>query len=205
MLHSDLRYDYVRTRFTKLAELDFAAFEAIFTELEAEGRRAIGEARVNVGEVQIGRALDMRYVGQEHLVTIDVPMECFASADRAAIKHLFDSEHEQRYGTSAPSEAAEIASLRTAVTGILEKPKFERIGAGTTSPPQDAQRGTRQTYFAGHFVATSAFARENLVAGHRITGPAVIEEHASTTVLMPGDAMTVDSLGNLLIEVGAVA
>jgi len=203
MLHSDLRYDYVRTRFTKLAELDFAAFEEIFAELEGEGRRAIRAAGVNVGEVQIARALDMRYAGQEHLVTIDVPIDSFARQHRAAIKHLFDTEHERRYGTAAPSEAAEIASLRTAITGILEKPKFERIAKGEESPPAAAQRGTRETYFAGGFVTTWAFARDELLAGNHIAGPAVIEEHASTTVLMPGDVMTVDMLGNLAIEVGA--
>jgi N-methylhydantoinase A len=205
MLHSDLRYDYVRTRFTKLAELDFTAFEAIFTELESEGRRAIAEAGVNAGEVQIARALDMRYVGQEHLVTIDVPIAYFAAADRAAIKRLFDVEHEQRYGTSAPSEAAEIASLRTAVTGILEKPRFVHIASGAETPEPSAHSGTRQTYFAGCFVETPAFARDKLLAGNRISGPAVIEEHASTTVLMPGDVMTVDVLGNLSIDVGAAA
>jgi N-methylhydantoinase A len=199
MLHSDLRYDYVRTRFTKLAELDFTAFEQIFTELEAEGRRAVGDARVNVGEVHVARALDMRYVGQEHLVTIDVPMECFTKQDRGAIKRLFDTEHVQRYGTSAPSETAEIASLRTAITGVLGKPKFESIAKGTGSPPAEAQRGTRQSYFAGGFVTTTAFDREKLLAGNRI------EEHASTTVLMPGDTMTVDALGDLVIEVGGAA
>lgn len=205
MLHSDLRYDYVRTRFTKLAELDFAAFEDIFAELEAEGRRAIGEAGVKVGDVRIARALDMRYVGQEHLVTIDVPVAYFAKADRVAIKRLFDAEHEQRYGTSAPAEAAEIASLRTAVTGVLEKPRFESIASGADTPAAAVQRGTRQTYFAGNFITTAAFGREQLVAGNRVAGPAVIEEHASTTVLMPGDTLTVDTLGNLLIDVGGAA
>jgi len=202
MLFSDLRYDYVRTRFTKLADLEFGMFEEIFAELEKEGRRAVSEARVRVAEVRIARALDMRYVGQEHLVTIDVPVECFGEKDRAAIKRLFDAEHEQRYGTSAPAEPAEIASLRTAVTGVLAKPKFERIAIGDEAPPTRAARGDREACFAGRFVAAPVFHREALLAGNRIAGPALIEEHASTTVLMPGDAMSVDGFGNLLIAVG---
>jgi len=203
MLFSDLRYDYVRTRFTKLADLEFAAFEEVFAAFEAEGRRAIQEARVNVAEVQIARALDMRYVGQEHLVSIPVPMELFAQRNRDGIKRLFDAEHERRYGTSAPAELAEIASLRTAVTGVLVKPKFERIGTGGDVPSQTARRGTRSTYFAGHFIDTPAFDRAALICGNRIAGPALIEEHASTTVLMPGDVLTVDDIGNLIIAVGA--
>jgi N-methylhydantoinase A len=203
MLYSDLRYDYVRTRFTKLADLDFATFEEIFDELENEGRHAIEQARVRVQQVTIARALDMRYVGQEHLVTIDVPTEFFERQDRAAIKRLFDVEHEQRYGTSAPSESAEIASLRTAVTGVLAKPKFERIASGMESPPKEAQRRARQAWFGSGFAETPVYDRKALFAGNRIEGPALIEEHASTTVLMPGDALTVDALGNLVISVGA--
>ena len=144
----------------------------------------------------------MRYVGQEHLVTMDVPMECFANEDRTAIKQLFDAEHERRYGTSAPAEPAEIASLRTAVTGVLAKPAFERLARGGEAPPKTAGRGTRQTCFAGRFIDTPAFDRKALLAGNRIAGPALIEEHASTTVLMPGDSLKVDALGNLVIAVG---
>jgi N-methylhydantoinase A len=146
----------------------------------------------------------MRYVGQEHLVTMDVPMECFEQEDRAAIKHLFDKEHERRYGTSAPSEPAEIASLRTAVTGALAKPKFERLASGGDAPSPGARHGVHQTCFAGRFIETPAFDRNALLAGNRIVGPALIEEHASTTVLMPDDVLIVDALGNLVIAVGGM-
>ena len=202
MLFSDLRYDYVRTRFTKLADLEFGEFEGIFSAHETEGHCAIDESRVRVSQIHVARALDMRYVGQEHLVTIPVPMEFFASEDRAGIKRLFDAEHELRYGTSAPVEAAEIASLRTAVTGVLAKPQFERIPAGNDTPPQSARRGARQAFFCAGFVDTPAYDRMSLLYGNRIVGPALIEEHASTTVLMPGDTLIVDEIGNLVILVG---
>src|SRR5882672_10661171 len=136
MLFSVLRYDYVQTRFTKLAELNFAEFEDIFGRLEAKGRDAIAQTRVHTQSIRVARSLDMRYVGQEHLVTMDVPMECFTNKDRSTIKRLFDAEHERRYGTSAPVEPAEIASLRTAVTGVLAKPGFERLASGGETPPK---------------------------------------------------------------------
>jgi N-methylhydantoinase A len=203
MLFGDLRYDYVHTMFSSLKDLDFELFEKVFREHEAEGKRTVQNGGVGVRETQVTRALDMRYVGQEHLVTIDVPLDCFARQDRAEIKRLFDTEHEQRYGTSVASEPAEVAGLRTAVTGILAKPKFERIAAGTELPPAEALRGTRQAFFGGAFLATAVFNRTDLLNGNRIAGPAVIEEHASTTVLMPGDELVVDALGNLAISVGA--
>ncbi len=202
MMFADLRYDYVRTWFTRLDQLDFAAFETIYRDFERQGRQAIADSAVKPREVVIHRALDMRYVGQEHSVTVDIPHECFADRDRAAIKALFDAVHARRYGTSAPSEPAEIASLRTTVTGEVEKPNLEAIAGGGDVPPDAARTGSRKAYFAaGGFVDTPTFARPALLAGNRIEGPALIEEHASTTVVLPNDSVEVDAVGNLSITV----
>jgi N-methylhydantoinase A len=204
MLFSDLRYDYVRTWFTKLDDAAFNGMERVYRALEESGRRAIASAAVAPERITVKRAADMRYVGQEHAVTVDLPAEVFETQDRAAIKRHFDEMHEQRYGTSAPQERAEIVSLRATVTGVMRKPPQERIAAGEGAPPADAHTGKRQVYFAeaGDFVATPTFARARLRAGNRIAGPALIEEHASTTVVLPGAAVEVDAFGNLVIEVG---
>src|SRR5690606_35936065 len=103
-----------------------------------------------------------------------------------------------------PEERAEIVSLRATVTGVMKKPALERIDRGGRTPPASAQRGKRKVYFAElkKSVATPTFARDALRAGNRIEGPALIEEHASTTVVLPGDRLQVDEFGNLVIEVG---
>src|SRR5690348_15350508 len=205
MLFSDLRYDYVRTWFTRLDDAAFGGMERVYRALEESGRRAIASAAVAPERIAVKRAADMRYVGQEHAVTVDLPAEVFERQDRDAIKRHFDEMHAQRYGTSAPAERAEIVSLRATVTGIMRKPPQETIAAGEAAPPADAHTGKRQVYFAeaGGFVATPTFARARLRAGNRIAGPALIEEHASTTVVLPGAAVEVDAFGNLVIEVGA--
>ena len=136
-------------------------------------------------------------------MTVDLPMAVFKRADRKAIKQHFDAMHEQRYGTSAPAERAEIVSLRSTVTGVMRKPVPEEVARGTAAPPKEASTGKRPVSFDGRaFVATRTFARAELRAGNRIKGPALIEEHASTTVLMPGDTLEVDRFGNLGITVG---
>src|SRR5262252_809276 len=203
MLFSDLRYDYVRTWPMRLEEAGFDVIERIHRELEDEGRRAIAETSVAPREVTVKRAADMRYVGQEHAVTVDLPMAVFSRQNRAAIKRHFDDMHALRYGTSAPGEPAEIVSLRSTVTGVVAKPPQGRIARGGPVPPRAAFTGKRPVYFRGRgFVPTRTFARAALTAGNRIKGPALVEEHASTTVLMPGDALTVDPWGNLVIAVG---
>jgi N-methylhydantoinase A len=203
MLYADLRYDYVRTWPVRLEDASFDDFARIYGELEDEGRRAIAAASVKPEEITVSRAADMRYVGQEHAVTVDLPVQVFADGDRDAIKRHFDEMHLQRYGTSAPAERAEMVSLRTTVTGVMRKPVIEEIAAGGTAPAKTARTGARSVYFDGHgFVDTRTYAREALLAGNRIKGPALIEEHASTTVLAPGDALEVDRFGNLGIVIG---
>jgi N-methylhydantoinase A len=144
----------------------------------------------------------MRYVGQEHAVTVDLPTSFFAAQDRDAIKRHFDALHEVRYGTCAPKEAAELVSLRVTVTGTMAKPPRAPIAAGAADA---TPRSHRAVFFrtAGGFVETPIHDRTDLAAGQRIAGPALVEEHASTTVLAPGDMMLVDDYGNLDIAIGS--
>jgi N-methylhydantoinase A len=201
MLFSDLRYDFVRTWFTRLEDAPFDRIEAVYRELEDQGREAIAGTSVQPRSIAIRRAADMRYVGQEHAVTVELPLALFAKRDRAAIKRAFDAMHLLRYGTSAPQEPAEIVSLRSTVTGALRKPPPERIERGKGAPRRGAMTGRRNVCFGGAFRPTAIYDRARLCAGNRISGPALIEEHASTTVLAPGDRLKVDVHGNLRIDV----
>jgi N-methylhydantoinase A len=202
MLFSDLRYDFVRTHLMRLEDAGFDEIERIHRALEDEGRAAIAATSVAPQKVTIRRALDMRYLGQEHAVTVDIPLKVYARADRKVIKRLFDAMHALRYGTSAPAERAEIVSLRSTVTGTMRKPPLAKIERGQKAPPRAAFAGNRPVWFSGRFRLTPAWRRDALLAGNRIAGPALIEEHASTTVLMPSDRMDVDGHGNLMIAVG---
>jgi N-methylhydantoinase A len=134
---------------------------------------------------------------------VDLPLELFRYQDRTGIKQRFDAVHETRYGYSAAAEKAEIVSLRSAVTGLMRKPAFEPIATGGSEPLPIAARGAHSVYFAeaGHHVETASYDRAALEVGNRIAGPALIEEYASTTVVHPGDVVTVDLFGNLVIEI----
>ena len=203
MLVAELRRDFVKTWFMPLADASFAAMEAIYAEMERIGREAVRRSEVSVTGIAVERSADMRYVGQEHAVTVELSLELFQAEDRDAIKARFDAVHARRYGYSAPGERAEIVSLRSAVTGSLRKPAFEPIAAGGATPPAAAFRGARPVYFAeaGCWVDTPSYDRAALLAENRIAGPALIEEYASTTVVHPGDVVTVDGFGDLVIEV----
>jgi N-methylhydantoinase A len=201
MLVSELRRDFVNTWFTPLDSAPFARIEEIFADMEARGRETVTRGG-SVSATNTTRAADMRYVLQEHAVTVDLPVELFKREDRAGIKGRFDAVHQTRYGFSVPTEKAEIVSLRSAIVGEMRKPAFEPIAKGAAKPEGAAGRGSRPVYFASTgFVDTPTFDRAALKAGNRIDGPALIEEHASTTVLHPGDRLEVDAFGDLIIDI----
>ena len=201
MLFADLRRDLVNTWFKPLETAAFDDLEALFTAMEKTGAADLARSRDMIVEMRTERGADMRYVGQEHAVTVHLPQSLFEARDRAGIKARFDAVHETRYGYSAPGEKAEIVSLRSATIGLMRKPALEPVGAASDDA-QAAFSGKRPVYFAATgMVETPTYDRGRLKAGNRIEGPALIEEHASTTVVEPRDVLKVDAFGNLHIEV----
>ena len=202
MLVADLRRDFVNTWFTPLADASFTVMEELFAEMESRGRATVTRGQATLAGTSVRRSADMRYVGQEHAVTVDLPLELFRTQDRDGIKSRFDAVHQTRYGFSVAHEKAEIVSLRSAIVGEMRKPSFEHIATGGPLPQPGAFRGARPVYFAGAgFVDTPTYHRSALEAGNRIAGPALVEEHASTTVVHPGDNVEVDAFGDLIIEI----
>ncbi len=203
MLLADLRRDFVATWFRPLAEASFVALEERYAEMERRGRAEVERGNQALAGITVSRGADMRYIGQEHAVFVELPAALFAAQDRAGIKQRFDAIHATRYGYCVPDEKAEIVSLRSSITGLLRKPPFERSAQGGTVPAADAFSGARAVYFADTgYVETPTYDRLRLRAGNRIAGPALVEEYASTTVVHPGDRLEVDAFGDLAIDIG---
>jgi len=203
MLLADFRRDLVRSHFVRLDQVSAEEIRQWFAQLEAEGIAAVEGAKLENRRIVIRRSLDMRYVGQEHAVTVDVPLSAFGRGGKASIKAHFDALHGERYGRSSPDEAAEIVSIRSTVSGVMKKPRLAKIARGGARPSAAASTGERKVFFAGRgWVKCRTFRRDALASGNRIAGPALVEEHASTTVVQPGDALRVDAYGNLVIRIG---
>lgn len=203
MLLADFRRDLVRSHFVALAELSIDQLESWFVDLETEGLATLSKAEVGERKIVIHRHLDMRYVGQEHAVTVAIALSAFKRRTLSAVKATFDEAHRERYGRGSPQEPAEIVSLRSTVIGVLRKPVLETLRGGSRKPPAHALRARRAVYFpAGGWLETPVYDRQQLRADNRISGPALIEEHATTTVLQPGDQLRVDAWGNLCIDLG---
>ena len=206
MLFSDLRYDYVRSVFRRLNDISFEEIEALYKEMEEEGRMAIASSQIKPEKLVFERAADMRYLGQEHAVTVEINNIYFERQDRDGIKKNFDEVHKIRYGTSSPQESADIVSLRVTAIGLIKKPPQNKIEIGSEQVESIALRTTKLVYFRSEneYVPTPIYQRNFLKNGNVIKGPALVEEYASTTVVQFGDVLNVDAFGNLKISIRSI-
>jgi len=197
ILLSDVRFDSTFTKVLPLVEVSASDFQSIYTSLEQEATENLEREGFRPDEIRFVRELDMRYVGQEY--TVRVPLDGF---DQAAIKKRFDEVHEMTYAHSAPGEPAEVVNYRLSAFGRIPKPRLEKIRQGTSNPLPRAIRGRRDVYFGElkKFIPTAIYEREQLLASNRIAGPAVVEEKACTTIILPGYIGVVDDHGNIVIE-----
>lgn len=196
MLLADLRSDVVQTELLRVADLTADDLSRRLAPLAAECAADLED----VDSPSFLYALDMRYVGQEHVLTL--PIE--ADVDREALQDAFHAEHRGRFGHSAPGEAVEIVGMR--VSAVRASPPFEisPLAAGDGEPSADARRGRRaiRLLATAEPVDCDVYTRDALRAGDVIVGPAVVEETTTTTLLREGDRLVVDATGCLLIEIG---
>ncbi len=200
MLVSDLRHDYRVTRRQRLTEADCTDLEAMFRRLETEGSRIFAAHGTVPDELVGGRFLELRYVGQSWQLQIPIASDHLTQSGLEQIRESFDRHHKQSYGYSVPEEAVEIVNIGVSLTCAVAKPRPREVGTGGKSPGQ-ARKGSRDVYFrhAG-FVSCPIFDRYALRRGNEITGPAVIEEPDSTTVIHPEYVAEVEHYGAVVIR-----
>ena len=194
MLFADFRQDLVRTVVLAADAGSLREIETLFAELEADGRDLLLRQDVLEDSHQFVRQLDLRYRGQEHTLTLPVPPE----VDSSAVKEMFDQAHRRVYGYDL-GEPIEIVNLRLAARGATAQPELKPIEAAEPgSRPTPYRRST--VYFEGAFCATPHYDRAGLRAGHALSGPAIVTEASSTTVVPPGARLTIDPHGFMIVD-----
>ncbi len=200
MLLTDLRHDLVQTWVVDLDAIGGPALEEALKPLETLGRRSLTEQNVRSEDIQILRSVDMRYAGQEYTVSVPVPHDLGGDA-LGALRASFDAIYDRRYGHSDPATPAQVVTLRVAAIGQVRKP--ELLGSRETASAMPLRH--RPVYFEDEqsSIDTPVIQRRSLKAGDTFSGPVIVEEHASTTVVEPGGQITVAANGCLILEVPA--
>jgi N-methylhydantoinase A len=199
MLMADLRHDFALTHIQAVAEIDVDRFNALCHNLAARLHEIFRLENVAEEDIVVTYELDLRYLGQEHTLSVAVPSH-FTEADKITAARAFDDLHYATYGHNAPDEPKVMVSLKAIGVGRVRKPTLKTISTGTAAPPATARTGQRPVYRgSGRYEEFDIWRRERLLAGNVIHGPAVVEEATATTVIENDQSCTVDLYGNLII------
>jgi N-methylhydantoinase A len=191
MLTSDLRYEVSRTHYGAGPRITAGEVRALFAELE---QQAAGRLRSWFdGPITIERSAEMRY--GEQIFEIDVSLDGLDwNAENLVdqIEDRFHVKHEELYTYASRGQEVVFVNARVAAVGAVARRGQDSRPAsssGTCAP-----RGQRQAFFGG-WREVSVYALDDLMPGHALNGPAIIEAETTTVLVDTGDRVTVNALG----------
>ena len=203
-LTAPLSFDLVRSHPMELSpDLDAEALNRAFDELAREGTAKLVAAGADASDARLERTADMRLVGQLHEINVPIPSGKLEASTYKDIREAFEAVYAARYTLVPVGAELEILSFRVRASGAV--PQLSIRQAGLPQSADEALKGYRKAYFGNGFVETAIYDRYKLTPGIMVSGPAIIEEREATTVVPPGDTLTVDEAGNLRITIAVAS
>jgi N-methylhydantoinase A len=203
MLNTDLRHDTVRTVDHAGKAVTLEDLQNVFGALEEEARVFLGQQEVGKDRILLLRFVDARYKGQEHTIHLPFPA---GRIDTAAVDRFlaqFHALHERKFAHASPGAPVEVVHMRVAGVGQIPRqsttPSTPHVRARSAPHPATM----RHVVFDGGAGPVPVYSRAHLAPGTMVSGPAIVWEYGSTTILPPGFDLSVDQWENLVIQTRA--
>lgn len=192
----DIRHD-LSAMFTGLAsETDPAEVETRFKTLEKEASSRLRHEGVSDENAVLQREISMRYAGQWRSLSVSI------GSGRGALEtavETFHQEHEREFAFRQDDQPVEIYQLLLSAVGKTPKPAF--IPATELNADPGSPVSTREVYFGDTgWLATPVYDRALLPPGATFSGPAIVDQLDSTTVVPPRTTAEIDGWGNIRIH-----
>jgi N-methylhydantoinase A len=201
-LVADFRDEFAQTYIRLIAKASGGEVAGILDALGARAQEWLEGEGIDESARRISYVTDMRYHRQGYEIPVAIDPDEVRTGGLADLEERFNALHEQLYGFRMPGTASEIVNLRAVGFGAVPLPELR---SGTMSGPDasGAVVDEHEVVFDGERVRTKVYDRAKLEPGAAITGPAIVTEFDSTTVVLPGHEATVDTNYNILITPSA--
>ncbi|MBB97306.1 MAG: methylhydantoinase [Rhodobacteraceae bacterium] len=197
-LSAPLAVDLVRSRPMQIDEALSGGIEALAADMRAEALAELTAAGVAETDAAFDITLDMRLKGQLHVVAVPLPEGALDASAEPTLRAGFETVYLDRYSRRPADAPLEILSLRLRARGPA--PALS-VGGGAAAQGTPEPR-SRKVWTGDAWEAASVHLRADMIPGQAITGPAIIEEPESTTLVPKGDSAALDDAGNIRITVG---
>ena len=184
-----------------LSELSLEDFIKQFTVLENSILRVISREDEHT---RVARRLDMRYLGQGFELEINPPADTDIESFYTLLPDLFRKAYEKQFFTSFPGKDVEIISWKAEIT-VTDPISIDNYTFAEHQEQADAFTGVRKVYSYqdDRYVDWPVYNRYALQAGEKLSGPMLIEDRESTSVIYADDTVEVDNKLNLIASVAS--
>jgi N-methylhydantoinase A len=204
LLVSKVSHDQMHPYHKRLRDTEVEAFAALCSRLDQVGRKILVDDGAPESETSVSFSAQMRYVGQSFELSVNFPpLRCDAFI--VSLGKAFEERHQRVYGRISPERDIEFVSLK--VTHAWKQPRPPLMKTPKTGSLGAARLGTRMV-FLPHlraYVDIPFYSRPHLAVGTEFSGPCIVEQ-ADTTTVIPADAsVKVDASGSLIISLGRIS
>ena len=203
LLVTDLQYEYTHSALLvldKAGEADLARLNRALAELKDRADRQLEADGIPAEKRRFRQVAECRYLGQGFELRAEMPNGPLTGASAKVVNENFYNAHRQVYGHAFRDQSCEIITVRVIATVEVETLRLPKLAKGGRDDPGDAMLYGRRTVFDdGKARDTPRYRREKLLADDRVSGPALIVQHNSTTLVPPGYVATVMGFGDMLV------
>jgi N-methylhydantoinase A len=202
-LRAPISYEIVRSRLARLASINIAEINALFSDMRAQAQAIVRQGAPDAALVEVGHAF-MRYRGQGHEVMVSLPGGCYGEKESEIFARAFETAYRTLYNRTIPGVEIEVVSWVLSLSAPAETPTLTlprvrgREGRGATAavPHMPKAAGQRSLFDpVGEYMQASVYRRGDLRPGARIRGPAIIIEDETSTVVSPAFDAVVNGFG----------
>lgn len=197
MLSADVRHDYVKTHICLASNLDYKDTESLFKNMESQAIQQLNHEGFTGDSVMLNRSVDMRYLRQAYELNIPYSEKSCTSETVSQLVERFHNHHKGAYGYCREQEPVEFVNLRLVALGKLPALEFQGMQTEAKGAPNPISK--RVVYFEERPLETPIYWRTKLLPGHKVNGPAVVEQLDSTVVITPAFKAKIDPYGNLIL------
>ncbi|MBI2360190.1 MAG: hydantoinase/oxoprolinase family protein [Deltaproteobacteria bacterium] len=200
MFAMDMGREYSRSYIVRTDKLDLERIETLYEELAQQAIADFKETHTEASGILFNRTADMRYAGQFHLIEIPLPNKFKSPADVEAVVKAFHARHKELYTFDLPQRGTDFLTFRLKATAARKSDlRIVPVPQGSKDP-RGALKRTRRCFFGNEWVETPCYQGDRLLAGNVISGPAIIEEKATTVVIPNRFTCTVDAGGTYALR-----
>jgi N-methylhydantoinase A len=193
-LVTPVRLDLVRSALGRIEAMDWNEVDLILGELVGEGVDALTAAGVSEGAVRLRFGADLRYVGQQNEVAVELTGDPRDARDAEALRQMFETAYFAQYGVNPSHVPVELVSWRVTAEG----PRPEFGGVARPGSIHGAAKSARPIGLWPDAGDVPVYDRSALGAGQHVAGPVIVEERETTIVVPPGWSAVVDDIGCLI-------